>query len=373
MKRITVAVVSFSIVLSAASGTQTQSGQQSSPQAQTAQATQARQGSGLGQVQPGLPPSKAPEQGYVPAGWAPHEGGLLKYRVAIRFGLEAGAAGPSWKPMPEGLVFGRVSAVTTDAQNNVYVLHRGANMDPVVVFDAAGNYVKSWGKGMFTNGHGLRADREGNIWATDNANQQVYKFTPDGKLLQTWGKKGVTGNDESTFGRPTDIAWDSQGNTYIADGYLNGRVVKLDRAGRYVTSWGTRGHGPGQFYVVHSIAIDSRDRIYISDRENNRIQIFDTQGKLLKIWTHLGSTQGIFITPQDELWVLTFRNNVENIMYDTLAGRLMKLDLESGKILGSVESPGHLFTVSRTGDIFVGSLTGNVLRWYPYPQFPTAP
>ena len=115
----------------------------------------------------------------------------------------------------------------------------------------------------------------------------------------------------------------------------------------------------------HSIAIDTKGRVYVSDRENNRIQIFDQSGKFLKQWTHLGATQGIFITPQNEMWVVTHRNNVENITYDTLAGRLMKIDIESGKILGAMECPGHLFTVARSGELFVGSLTGNVFRWYP--------
>ena len=108
----------------------------------------------------------------------------------------------------------------------------------------------------------------------------------------------------------------------------------------------------------------------MSDRENNRIQIFDSSGKLLKIWDHLGCTQGLFITPKDEMWVLTHRNNSENITYDTLAGQLMKIDIESGKILGAMESPGHMMTVAQTGDIYVASLTGNVFKWQPNPVWP---
>src|SRR6185436_17030012 len=126
--------------------------------------------------------SKAPEQGYVPAGWYPHEGGLLKYRVAIRFGEEPDT-------MPDGWKFGRVSAVTTDSKGEVYVFHRGPKADAVVVFDAKGTYLRSWGKNFFGNPHGLRADKNDNIWAVDNGNHQVYKFTREGKLLQTWGVK----------------------------------------------------------------------------------------------------------------------------------------------------------------------------------------
>ena len=312
---------------------------------------------------PNLPKGKAPEQGYVPDGWHPHPGSLLKYSVEIRFGEEP-------ETMPAGMKFGRVSAVTTDAQSNVYVFKRDPATDQLVVFNSDGKYLRSWGKGMFTRPHGLRVDRDQNIWAVDDAGHQVFKFTRDGKLLQTWGVKGVSGADAKTFNRPTDIAWDSKGNAYISDGYGNSRVVKLDKAGKYLTAWGTPGDGPGQFRIPHSIAVDSRDRVYVSDRENNRIQIFDENGKFLKQWTHLGCSQGVFITPKDEMWVITHRNNSENITYDTLAGQLIRIDLESGKILGGMESPGHMMTVAQTGEIYVASLTGNVFKWQPDPWWP---
>ena len=319
----------------------------------------------LGRPGPNQPPGKAPEQGYVPDAWAEHEGGLLRYRVAIRFGLE-----PS--TLPPNFQFGRVSAVSHDRDGNVYVFHRG-DSDAIVIFDSSGRYLRSFGLDLFGNEHGLRLDREGNIWAVDNGNHQIYKFSNEGVLLREFGTRGVEGSDENTFARPTDIAWDSRGFSYISDGYTNTRVVKLDPAGNFVTAWGEPGDGPGQFRVPHSIAIDSRDRVYVSDRENNRIQIFDTSGNLLDIWTHLGATQGIFITPQDEMWIITHRNNTENIMYDTLAGRLMKIDVETGSVLGSMESPGHLLTVAPSGEIYVASLTGNVFKWSPYEDRWPAP
>jgi DNA-binding beta-propeller fold protein YncE len=314
--------------------------------------------------------SKAPDQGWVGEGWYPHEGGVLKYKVQIRFGVErqAGVAEDQWKQMPQGWMFGRVSAVANDAQSNVYVLHRNTTIDPVVVFDANGNFLRSWGKDVVGDPHGIRVDRENNVWVVDRAGQ-ILKYTTEGKLLMTIGIKGQKGTDEKTFNLPTDVAWDSQGNTYIADGYGNSRVVKFDKNGKFLMTWGTPGSGPGQFQTVHSIGFDSKDRAYVSDRENNRIQIFDTNGKLIKTWNHLGSTQGIWISPKDEMYILTHRNNVENITADTLAGRLMKIDLESGKVLGSMESPGHSVNGSPNGDIFVGSLTGNVLRWMPHPDF----
>jgi len=312
----------------------------------------------LGAPGPRIQRGKAPEQGYVPDGWHPHAGSLLKYSVQIRFGEE-----PDTRPA--GMKFGRVSAVSTDADGNVYVFKRDDATDPLVVFDSRGTYLRSWGKGMFGRPHGLRVDRDGNVWVTDDAGHQVFKFTREGKQLLALGVKGMAGRDEKTFNRPTDLAWDSQRNLYVSDGYANTRVVKFDRTGKYLTAWGTPGDQPGQFRVPHAIAVDSKDRVYVSDRENNRIQIFDVNGTLLRIWDHLGCTQGLFITPTDEMWVLTHRNNTENITYDTLAGQLMKIDLESGKILGALESPGHMLSVATSGDIYVASLTGNIFKWQP--------
>jgi hypothetical protein len=142
-------------------------------------------------------------------------------------------------------------------------------------------------------------------------------------------------------------------------------VVKFNQEGKYLLSWGKRGSGRSEFHTVHSVGVDTKGRVYVSDRENNRIQIFNPNGEFLKQWTHLGATQGLFITPNDEMWIITHRNNVENITYDTLAGRIMKIEIETGKILGAMESPGHMLTATKSGEIFVASLTGNLFRWYP--------
>jgi len=292
-------------------------------------------------------------------GWYPHEGGLMKYRVNIRFGEEPEDT------MPDGWKFGRVSSVTTDSDGNVYVFQRGKKADPIIVFSREGKYLRSWGRGMFGNPHAIRADKENNIWITDNGDHQVMKFTREGKLLMTLGIKGKSGADDKTFFKPTDIAWAKNGDFYVSDGYGNSRVVKFDKNGKYLFAWGKRGSRPGEFRLPHSIAVDSKDQVYVSDRENNRIQIFDKNGKFLKEWTHLGAAQNLFITPDDQLWIITHRNWVEILDYDTLAGRIMHVDLASGRILGAMESPGHWIDVAKNGDIYIGSLTGNVFRWYP--------
>jgi DNA-binding beta-propeller fold protein YncE len=296
----------------------------------------------------------------TPKGWYPHEGGLMKYRVNIRFGEEPDT-------MPAGWKFGRVSAVATNREaTEVYVFHRGPKADPLVVFDTKGKYLRSWGKGMFGNAHGLRVDKQGDVWVTDNGNHQVMKFDKTGKLLLTLGIKGKAATDNQTFNRPTDIAFSPDGKFfYVSDGYGNSRVVKFTMDGKYVLDWGKKGTKPGEFNTVHSIAIDSKGTVYVSDRENNRIQIFDADGKYLRAWDGLGATQNIFITPKDEVWVITHRNNIENLTYDTLAGRIMRIDINSGKVLGAMESPGHWIDIATNGEIYIGSLTGNVFRWYP--------
>ncbi|MSU49581.1 MAG: 6-bladed beta-propeller [Opitutus sp.] len=293
-------------------------------------------------------------------GWYPHEGGLMKYRVNIRFGEEPDT-------MPNGWKFGRVSAVATNPEAEVFVFHRGPKADPIIVFDGKGSYLRSWGKGMFGNAHGMRIDRNGDVFVTDNGDHQVMKFSKTGALLMTLGVKGRPGTDENTFNRPTDIAFAPAPSTdfYVSDGYGNSRVVKFNRDGKHLLDWGRKGSKPGEFVIPHSIAVDRAGQVYVSDRENNRIQIFDANGKFLRQWTHLGATQNIFITPKDEVWVITHRNNIENITYDTLAGRIMRIDLKTGRILGAMECPGHWIDVSSSGQIFIGSLTGNVFRWYP--------
>ena len=223
----------------------------------------------------------------------------MEYRVAIRFGQEP-------HTMPEGWSFGRVSAVATDSSGDVYVFHRGDVADPIVVFDAEGTYQRSFGVDLdFGNEHGLRIDRHDNVWVTDNGNHRVMKLSTEGEVLMTLGRKGQAGTSDDTFDRPADIAFGPNDELYVADGYGNSRVVKYDAEGGFVKTWGTPGSGPGEFDLVHSVAVDSQGRVYASDRENNRIQIFDPEGTLLDTWNHLGATQNVFITPDDQVWVIT--------------------------------------------------------------------
>jgi DNA-binding beta-propeller fold protein YncE len=292
-------------------------------------------------------------------GWFPHEGGLLKYSVNIKFGEEPEDT------LPAGWKLGRVSAVAVDSTGNVYVAQRGPKADPIIVFDSRGKFLRSWGKGIFGSAHGLRIDKNDDVFVTDTATHQVTKFTKEGTVVFTLGKKDVGGNDQSTFNRPTDVAFASNGDFYVSDGYGNSRVVRFSPLGKYLMQWGKPGRGPGEFQVPHTLQVDSKGQVYVSDRENNRIQIFDSNGKFIKQWNHLGATQGMVIRPGDEMWILTHRDNIENLTYDTLAGRIMHIDIATGKVLGSMESPGHSLAAGSNGHFFVASLTGNVFHWYP--------
>ncbi len=294
-----------------------------------------------------------------PAGWNSHEGGLLKYRVQVRYGEEPAT-------MPAGWSFGRVSAVASDASGDVYVFHRAAKgVDPLVIFDDKGHYKKSWGGGVFSNPHGVRIDKAGHVWLVDNGDHTVRKFTKDGELLMLLGKPGEHGLAKDRFYRPTDIAFAADGSFYVSDGYGNSRVAKFSPKGEFLLEWGKKGTAAGDFNLPHVVQVDSKGRVWVSDRENNRIQCFDANGKFLKQWNHLGATQGMHILPDDTMWIITHRNNIENLTYDTLSGRIMKIDIETGKVLGSIESPGHWIHVTPKDEIFVGSLTGNTFRFYP--------
>ena len=295
---------------------------------------------------------------FAQQGWYPHEGGPLPYRATPRFGLEP-------ETMPVGWTFGRVSAVATDSAGNLYAFQRGKTADPLIVFDSTGKYLRSWGKGMFGTPHGLRIDSADNVWITDSSDHQVMKFTKVGDLLLTLGVKGKAGADEKRFNKPTDIAFAGNGDFYVSDGYGNSRVVKFSRDGKYIAAWGKHRAGPGEFSTPHSVAVDSSGTVYVCDRDNNRIQIFDAAGKFLRQWTHLGCALSMFITPKDEAWVLAFRDATEGAAYEWLSGRIMRIDLATGRILGSMESPGHWLTVSPLDDVFAASLTGNVIRWTP--------
>ena len=204
-----------------------------------------------------------------------------------------------WPRLPAGYVLGNPSGIGIDTAQNIVVFHRASKKWPVLLpFSEAvipentvlildhitGKMIAEWGAGIFVMPHSLTVDKDDNIWVTDVGLQQVLKFDHQGKLLMRVGTAGVAGADSLHFNRPTDIAVASDGSFYVSDGYRNSRVVKFSAAGKYLFSWGVKGSGPGQFDLPHGLDLDGKGNVYVADRENSRIQIFDPEGKFIREW-----------------------------------------------------------------------------------------
>lgn len=231
---------------------------------------------------------------------------LLLCAVVGAMSLRVGATQPQtpnyhvvhgWPILPEGEILGAAAGVDVDSHGNVIVFHRAGrvwteplpldrlNKPTVAIFDGrTGKLLQQWGSGLFSMPHGLTVDDHDNVWLTDVALQQVFKFTHDGKLLMVVGERGVAGQDRTHFNRPTDIAVLPDGTFYVSDGYRNTRVAKFSSTGKFLLQWGTPGTGPGQFNTPHAIKVDSAGHVYVADRENDRVQVFDARGRFLKQW-----------------------------------------------------------------------------------------
>ena len=228
-----------------------------------------------------------------------------------------------WGTLPAGRTWGGVTAVDVDRDGrSVWVLERCGTMScadstraPILKLDSSGAVVASFGAGMFVVPHGLHVDRDGNIWATDasdgqpgNAGKghQVFKFAPDGRVLMSLGKAGVAGAGTDVFNRPSDVVVAPNGDVFVADGHggaTNNRIVKFSREGRYLTSWGRKGSGPGEFDLPHSLAMDSQGRLFVADLNNFRVQAFTQDGTFLFEWKQFGMPGGLFIDRHDTLYV----------------------------------------------------------------------
>jgi sugar lactone lactonase YvrE len=267
--------------------------------------------------------------------------------------------------LPAGVTMGAPASVAFDARGHMIVLNRGPK--PLMEFDADGNFVRSFGDGLFTRSHGLRIDRDGNIWATDVGAHLVMKFSPQGEVLLSLGTKGQAGEwNEATqshrFNEPNDVAIGADGDIFIVQGHTPGRgdprVLKFDNTGKFLKTWGGKGVEPGQFEVAHGIAIDARGLLWVTDRENQRIQIFDQDGKFIRELKYAGLPCGLTIG-KDAIY-----------MVNGFAGQLLKLDLD-GNVLAATGKPGkdlgefgeaHFVAVSPKGEIFIADTVNSTLH-----------
>lgn len=221
-----------------------------------------------------------------------------------------------WGAVPTGGYEERTAFIGAEEgpDGNIYLLNRcvgnscaGRAEPPILKLDPSGAMLAAWGSGMFSFPHGFAVDREGNVWATDQRTHQVLKWSSDGRLLMTLGERGESGDPPSRLSEPTDVAIAPNGDVFVTEGHsfaagVN-RVSKFRSDGTFVTSWGSTGSGPGEFNVPHTIALDSQGRVFVGDRANNRIQIFDQDGNFLDVWYQFGRPSGIAITPDDRIYV----------------------------------------------------------------------
>lgn len=224
-----------------------------------------------------------------------------------------------WGQLPPSMSkWPAVTAVEVASDGTIYVIERcvdnsceGRHEPPILKFNAEGKLLKAWGEDLFNFPHGAALDAQGNLWVTDarggnGKGHQVFKFSPDGKVLMTLGKAGVSGSGPELFDQPTDVVIAPGGDIFVTDSHRNGknnRVVHFSKEGRFIKEWGTKGAARGQISEPHTIAIDSRGRLFVGDRENNRIQIFDQNGTALDEWRQFGRPSGIYITKDDTIYV----------------------------------------------------------------------
>lgn len=302
------------------------------------------------------------------------------------------------KPLPnhEGWTWGRTAGVWAESADRVWVFQSGElpaipfdkriGRDGVptraaayaakdnrkehvlMVFNRKGEMIESWDQhnALFQSPHSVKInpyDPEKHVWIVDNGLNLIYKFTHDGKLVQTLGEKGVRGADSTHFGGPADIAFLPNGDFFIADGYQNSRIVKYSKDGKFLLDWGTHGKGPGQFDQPHSVTVDGKGRVYVADRVNSRIQVFDSNGKFLDQWPNIRFPLHIAVSKDQHLWVA-----------DMLTSKMLKYDL-SGKLLYSWGTfggqPGQLwgvhgFATDDEGNFYVAEVyNGRAQKFVP--------
>ena len=283
--------------------------------------------------------------------------------------------------LPTGRHMGSSTAVAVDNDGNIWIAERcganscaDSNLDPIMEFDSHGNFIKAFGASMLLFPHGFFIDRTNHIWVTDGhvgggKGDDVLEFDSNGKLLRTLGKPGVSGNGPDTFHEPNAVVVAPDGNVFVSDGHEpgkgNARVVKLDPNGKFIKQWGMHGSAPGEFEAPHTLAMDSKGRLFVGDRGNNRIQIFDQDGNVLAVWTQFSRPSGVYIDQHDTLYVTDSESrNADGYGHHPGWKRGIRIGSASdGKVTAFIPDPetdqehkatsgGEGITVDRQGNIY---------------------
>jgi DNA-binding beta-propeller fold protein YncE len=246
----------------------------------------------------------------------------------------------------------KILGIGIDSKGRVYAT-AGKGDKGVLVFDADGKVVDSWGQG-FISKHGLRVIDD-KVWVTDRERHIVMQFTLDGKLLMTLGTESMSGLGHNEFNMPSDIAIGPNDDIYVSDGYANSRVMRFSADGKFKHSWGTKGKGPGQFNLVHNIAIDKKGRVYIADRENERVQIFDADGNFLDQWKHIGKPFGLYVDDKTKVYITDGQSNKVYVLDEK--GKVISTFSKTGEAPGEFQMA-HSITLDSKGNIYVAEGDG---------------
>ena len=292
------------------------------------------------------------------------------------------AVDPDWPKRPADIPWSDMPGVAIDKTDNIWCYTR---IQPAIqVYSPEGTLIKSWSTETNSTAHQIKIDKTGNVWLADIGLHLVRKFTPEGKELMHIGTLGEAGNDETHLNKPTDMAISSNGDVFISDGYGNARIVHCDKNGKFIKAWGTLGNTDGRFSIPHAIAIDSKDRIYVADRNNVRIQVYDTGGKLVDSWRNIVVPWGFCITENDDIWVcgsspMKWQFNPKYpgaplgcppkdqvFMRFRPNGRLMQI-WTIPKATDGEERPGelnwlHCLAVDKVGNIYAGDIIGKRMQ-----------
>lgn len=285
---------------------------------------------------------------------------------------------PNWPSLPKEHVLGLCAGIGVDSRNRVFVFHRCGRpwstpfpTEPIrqptvtIIDGPSGKLLGSWGAGIFVMPHGLTVDADDNLWLTDVALHQVFKFTAEGKRLLALGEAGRPGADQAHFNLPTDVAVLPDRSFYVSDGYKNTRVVKFTAEGKYDFEWGGKGSAPGQFNLPHGIAADSHGRVLVCDRSNSRLQVFDARGKFLDQWKgpQIGRPYGVSVDSNDHVFLV---DGGDPSIPKEQRGKAVELD-SSGHVIDTFGSPGagpgqfqmgHDIAVGPDGAVYVAEGAG---------------